>query len=115
LKEVPYNIINIHRYTSTHDKRFDPRYPVGRETFHPQALEQERPFDHIVGLLKINFENNSILFFPMELMYRFMKNDDPFKDVSTPHECSLRWSNDMVCYLVNSVCSDFHEDFVTDI
>jgi hypothetical protein len=90
LKEMPDIIINIHRYTSTHDKRFDPRYPLDRETFHSQALEQEMPFDLILGLLKINFKNNSILFFPMELVYRFMENDDPFKDVSTPHECSLR-------------------------
>jgi hypothetical protein len=44
-----------------------------------------------------------------------MKNDDPFKDVSTPQEHSVRWANDMVCYLVNSVCSDFRENFVTDI
>jgi hypothetical protein len=48
-------------------------------------------------------------FFSMDLIYRFMKNDNTLKDVSSPHECNLRWANDMFCYPVNSVCSNFSE------
>jgi hypothetical protein len=44
-----------------------------------------------------------------------MKNDNPLKDVSSPHEHSLRWAIDMIYYLINSVCSNFSGNFVTDI
>jgi hypothetical protein len=44
----------------------------------------------------------------MELVYRIMKDDNSLKDVSSPIN-SLRWANDMVYYLVNSVCSNFSE------
>jgi hypothetical protein len=62
LKEMLDIIVNIHYYTSTHNEIFDPKYPLGRETFHLQTLKNERSFDFIICLLKINFKDNSILF-----------------------------------------------------
>ena len=68
---------------------FNPNTPFLREgfylvslglikTFHTQSLLKEGPFDFIVCFLKIHFENNAIEFFWVNLMERFMQDDNPF-------------------------------------
>ena len=48
------------------------------KTFHTQGLLKERPFDFIVRFLEIHLENNSIEFFRVNFVERFMKDHNPF-------------------------------------
>jgi hypothetical protein len=41
LEEMLDILINIYGNTPSYNKRFNPRYPLGRETFHLQRLKQE--------------------------------------------------------------------------
>jgi hypothetical protein len=41
----------------------DESMPLNRKTFHSESLLEERSFDLVIGLLKINFENNPIQLF----------------------------------------------------
>jgi hypothetical protein len=67
-------IINPYAHTPTLNKIFNPFTPLWVKTLHAQNME--RPFYFIACFLKVNFEQNPMRFFPIDLMNSFMENNN---------------------------------------
>jgi hypothetical protein len=48
-------IIDFNCYTTSRHKSIDESMPLLRKTFYSECLLEERPFDFVICLLKINF------------------------------------------------------------
>jgi hypothetical protein len=104
---VSYIIINFDYHTTALYKFGNPITPFDGETFHPKDLMEEGPFDFVVSLFKIYFEENSIKLFRMKLMNGRMQYYNPFQNVSTRNEGSLGGLYDFLGHPSNSVCPNF--------
>jgi hypothetical protein len=57
-----------------------------------QCLEQKKAIYLVIGFLEIYFEDYTIQFFPVKLVYCLTQDNNLFKDVVSSHESRLSWA-----------------------
>ena len=70
--------------------------PTQVKTFVEEHLAQERPLDLIVGLLKVQFQENSPKFLGFGFMHDFLKGENTLMDVTPSNKRRLSPTNHAV-------------------